>query len=719
MARAIGATSFGPSSRRTSFSIDSPESETSPSFGVVMLLSFIRRACRRRVKSGLASADLSAMTWWYAVPIALACLAVFWLPGWLILTAARVRGLLALALAPAVGAGVLGLSSWLCLPAGVAWGPVPAALGTALFAGTAHLLYQERRRRDREPSRQGGRPSLSARRTDSVRSWNRWGLPVALGVAVAAQVVPVAIGMVRPNRVQNAWDALFHLSAIQSALAEGRVDPSWLALLAAPDRTASFYPHAWHAAASLVPQWAGPLVSLNVATVLPCAVATAIGAAALARELFPAIRHLPALTALVTGMGIPVPLSIALQPGLVPNAFALSLVPGALAAVVRLTRSSDARALELWLVAGLAAAGVGLAHPGALIGLSLVALPWVAVRAWPWIRSGLRSGWGRARVLGAAGALLGAVVLVAANPTSRLVASINHKPPQTANELAMRLLTGNLGEWMSYPIVPVFLGVLACVSLARRPGSRRPVVAFVLTVAAYCAAASSFAILSSLTALWYSEERRVAPLVGVLLAPLAAYGLVVVTRAAVRHVTVPPRIGETGAHVLVAGTVVVLCLVPGVESTTDLAWDTYTQEVAEDPEPFDRVPYLSPAEEQLLTRLPALVGPDDLVLGSSLSGAGHLAALSGGRVVQPYHTTLLSADALYVSEHLPELGDDPRVCEAVRDLGARYVYVDPHPLHSTYWHSAGYGSFTDPPPAGTEVVDRAGDVVVYSLEQCY
>ena len=113
-------------------------------------------------------------------------------------------------------------------------------------------------------------------------------LGAAIAVGVLGQLVPVVVAMGRPDRVLNAWDALFHLSAVQDARAAGRVTPMSLASLAAPDSaTVSFYPHAWHAVTALVPQWSGAMVTVNVASLVPVVLATVVGMAALARAVFP------------------------------------------------------------------------------------------------------------------------------------------------------------------------------------------------------------------------------------------------------------------------------------------------------------------------------------------------------------------------------------------------------------------------------------------------
>jgi len=121
----------------------------------------------------------------------------------------------------------------------------------------------------------------------------------------------------------------------------------------------------------------------------------------------------------------------------------------------------------------------------------------------------------------------------------------------------------------------------------------------------------------------------------------------------------------------------------------------------------------------MIDEVAPLLDHDGLLLGSSLGGAGHLAAITGQPVVQPYHSVPLPPAAEYVSEHLADLRTDPRVCAAVRDLDARYVYVEARPLHSTYWSFVARSVFGTAPPDDDGLLARAGTAAVFTLDECY
>lgn len=611
------------------------------------------------------------------------------------------RGLHVLAVAPAVTAAILGSGALAAPLIGLTWSPWVALGLTAVVAGLAWLLGRGQTWRLVSPDR----------RDASLR---RWVLPAAVVGGTALQLVPLAVGMGRPDRVQNAWDALFHLAAVQQVRAGGGAAPAALNELAGGP--SGYYPHGWHAVAGLVPWWGEPVVAVNVVAFVPCAVATALGVAALARAAFPARVGVPAVAALLVGSGVVLPLAVAVQPGLIPYALGAALLPGVLAMVVDIARGGQRQPVRLVVVV-VAASGVALVHPAAAAALALLALPWVVpagarALARVWTRPSMRAPVALAFVLVVVGS-----VVVLTSPTVRHVASIDHKPDLGLAELLERLVTGDLGEWSAYPLVTTLLALGGATVLASRPDGRPIAVALVLALGTYSAAASSWDVLSTLTALWYSETRRVAPLVGVLVVVVAAWALVEGAHRVVRRIELPRGMGVSTASGAVVLVVVALTTVHGVSNLRAAVADAFDQDMPANPGAFDRKPYLTEAEDAMLARLATELDHDALLLGSSLSGAGHLAALTGQRVVQPYHSTSLGEDVRYVSDHLPDLRTDPVVCALVRRLDARYVYVDPYPLHSTYWSTTYAGSFTEPPPG--RPLDTAGAAAVYPLDACF
>lgn len=660
------------------------------------------------------------MAWWSVLPVAVVLLLVLAAPGAVVLAAAGVPLRDSVALAPAVSVGVVAVAAPLSTATGMPWGALPVGVVTALAAVVAGLAAGRLTRtgllRDRAPVRRSTRSRRRAATATAV-------LVCAVVTGAALQLVPLAVGMGRPDRVQNAWDALFHLSGVQLLRRAGTADPRILSELAAPGEGTT-YPYAWHALTALVPQTAdGALVAVSTAAFLPATLVAVAGVAALTHAVLPHARHAPAVAALLTSGGVAMPLAVAVQPGLIPNALGLALVPGVLASLVRPPVTWRAAVVPITL----AAAGVGTSHPGAFLGLLLLGSPWLALMAWRWVaRDGVRSPCGQRRLLGLSSVVLVGAVALALNPTAQVVAGVMNESSVEPVELARRLVTGDLGEWSVRPLATVALAVLGSAVLLTRRRGRALVVAAAAATLAYAAASSPVDLVSYLTGLWYSEPRRLAPLVGIATVPLAAHGLVVLgslarrlaARAAARVGGPTAVLPATAAGVLVAGLLVV-AVAPGPPATRALADDAFTQVVPDRPEPMDRVPYLTVEEERMVDRLRAELDPTALLLGSSFSGPGHLAALTGQRVVQPYHTHELDDDARLISVDAADLGVDPELCAAVRRAGARYLWVDPYPLHSTYWSTTYPASFRREPGPAARLLDSAGATSVYALDGCY
>jgi len=635
--------------------------------------------------------------------------------GTAVLLAAGARLRDAASAAPAVGTGVVALTAVAAGGLGLPWGVLPVVVGTVACAAAAAVLAGRVRRRGPVTAPPVAEPSPAPVAPRTAR------LTTAAAVLVGSllSLVPLAVAMGRPDRVQNAWDALFHLAAVDLLRTGATVDLRAVSDLASPVDPVT-YPYAWHVVAALAPGGVDPLTAVNVAALVPVVVFGVGGMAALGRSLFPTTPHVGPVTAVLSAAALGAPLAIAIQPGLIPNAYGLALVPGVLAWIVRSERVTTAALVP----AALAVAGIGLSHPGALLGLALLAAPWVAARAARWLlEPGIRSETGQRRLLVLSGAVLCAVlavVLVVGSGTGAAVGGTRVKDPLTAGEVARRLLTGDLGEWPAQPLVVVALAVVGTVVLVVRRQQPTLLAATLLTVAAYVSAASPWPHVSSWTALWYTETRRIAPLVGLTATVVAAYGLVAVARW-VRD-GARRRLPGAVPHVLATSCAVALiavCVVTGVRATHGVASDAFSQDVVEDAPPLSRTPYLTVGEEEMVARLGDVLGPEDLVLGSSFSGAGHLAVLAGTRAVVPYHMTPLGDDAALVDARAGDLGRDPAVCAAVRRIGATHLYVDPHPLHSTYWTREHATGFTTPPGPATRLVDRGGSASLHSLDGCY
>jgi hypothetical protein len=85
-------------------------------------------------------------------------------------------------------------------------------------------------------------------------------------------------------------------------------------------------------------------------------------------------------------------------------------------------------------------------------------------------------------------------------------------------------------------------------------------------------------------------------------------------------------------------------------------------------------------------------------------------------VVFPHITGRWDAPRRYLLEHFGDLGKDPKVCDALERVGAKYVYLDPE----VYAGLDGFAQMTEglTLEGNLELVDRGGTAAVYRITAC-
>lgn len=311
-----------------------------------------------------------------------AVLVLLYAPGTAAVRLLRGSWALALALAPALGLALVGVTSVIAQKVGVAWSLLPWGLAVGVVLGAAALT---RRFGITLPATVLDGPLLSRRHA-------RWAVPaVVLAAALAILPIASAAGW-RPDAVLERWDALYHLSALQWIRESGSASPLTLGAISNSQHIASTYPAAFHALATLVPGAPVPIL-LNGATLAVATVPWILGIALLARAVHPQIAWAPAAAAVLAALipGTPLNEWIHLSP--IPNLTGFAALPGLLAAAVvlwkPLLRGAGARAAVLITVL-LGAGGIGLllTHPNtAVMALLLLAAltGFSAVRERRWV----------------------------------------------------------------------------------------------------------------------------------------------------------------------------------------------------------------------------------------------------------------------------------------------------------------------------------------------
>ena len=632
-------------------------------------------------------------SWPDAVPVLVLGAVVLVGPGLLLCRVAGLRGLLAWACAPpvtvtllSVGAVVTApLAPWTLLTAG-------ACLAVALAPVAAVRAWRSRSARRGAAGDDDGSGAPVA--GGDVAGGRARGLVVpALVLGAAASAASLVGGITSPALVPQRFDAVFHLNAVRSVLDTGNGSTFELGLLTSTTR--GFYPAAWHdlvalvaAAAGLLPtgtgtgaSWDLVPVATNATALLVAGLAWPAGVALLARQLAPG-RPVAVLAATAVCAAFPVFPALMLNWGVVyPTFLSVAVLPAALAAVLRALAALDpvrpgARPRSAGGPAALVVLGVvpgvALAHPTGAAGLAVLAAPSVAATAWRLAHRGWGSPAGRRAVVavGAAAALVvGAVVLAAtASPLVQSVAGFEWPAAATAPQAVGEALLGappqGRGGAAWWGSAAALLGAAV---LASRRRHRAVLAGAALAGALYVVGRSTGS--SVLTALWYNDPVRIAPLVTVVAAPLAGVGIAALADL-LRPVTGGPERARgrraAAAAVVLLGACATALPGSGVAEAQRSLQEAYSSD-SED------APLLDADELALLVALDDLVPPDGVIADDPHDGGALAYALADRRVLFPHLAGGVPPEAELVGEHLDEAGTDPAVCRAARDLGVTHV----------------------------------------------
>jgi hypothetical protein len=622
-----------------------------------------------------------------ALATALLALALLLLPGWLVLRLIRVRGLLALALAPACSTAVLACGAILAQLVGVRWSMLVVAASTAVALAVALAVRR-----------------LTSAGPDSPRTSHADGLLLAVGVLLAA--VPTIAAMPSIDAYLQRWDAVFHLAALRFADETGSVSTLTLGALSYGDGHASIYPAGWHAIGSLLP--GSPTAALAIGATVTAALPWVLGCGVLATELT-RVTARPFLGSGVIGMAgvlaglvTASPMSLWAGWGHVPNAAALAMLPAALALGLRLLRDPSGRpagvvALLVTLL------GIGLTHPNAVLATAVLALP-ACIGAWVRaVRSPAGAGGRGQEVVAPALASVAAVGLLLVFLVTPLAAAVTGytsgevEPPADA---ALEVVTGWYRLWPSTTgvVVAVLAVIGAVIALIQR--RRLPALVLLVSWVVYIDAATGGVL--KISSLWYTSAARLSVVVSTVAVPLAAGALVA---AAARWRV---RLG-TVAVTVAAAVLVVAITAPSISGRVHRTANVFESEPGHPPQ------FVTTGEIEMIAGLPGLL--DGAILGSPFSGASSAYGLVGTPVVFPVAGQVWSADQQLVMEHLEELESgtvSPEVCAALERLDVRYLYQDGQP----YQADPRYDFLDAVEPAGATVIAQGDSARVLELATC-
>jgi hypothetical protein len=354
-------------------------------------------------------------------------------PGFLAVRALGGGRLLALALAPALGAAIAGVGAVIAGKLGVPWSlPVFAVLAAVMIA----IGWCARRLGARLPATvldgrpvarrigAGGVSGATSAESSAAGSSASPGDVTPDGAAMPARrvpggpwwivgavlvaIVPIALAAGGADRVLERWDTLYHLSALERIRETGDASSLVIGTVASTTGQPNPYPGGFHALASLVPLVPIPVL-LNAACLVLAVVPWASGLALLARALWPEISWGP-FAATVVGLLAPAaPWDEWIHLSAIPNMVGFAMLPGVTAAIVALWGAllrevtgqgpGDGPApghgvpgrpvpRHLASVLALVGAGLGLAlmHPNVAVTALLLIAVLSAVTSWPHLR---------------------------------------------------------------------------------------------------------------------------------------------------------------------------------------------------------------------------------------------------------------------------------------------------------------------------------------------
>ncbi|MEO5744894.1 MAG: DUF6541 family protein [Terracoccus sp.] len=642
-----------------------------------------------------------APTWAGMVPAFVVLSAVAFLPGWLVVRALGSRGLEALAVSPALSAGLIATAATAAQRVGVRWGWLPLLLSTVLAMAAAYVLSIGV---SRLVERRTGRAAARLEHTRRLfgRPHPDAALAIAVGVVIAIVTIVPTLG--RPDELVDSPDAVYHLDRIRPFLDTGNFSIA----------NNSFYPNGFHAwiATGLQSGVADVLPGTNVATIVLAAVVWPVGCVALVRHALGTSRlvtyaagfssaALIAFPTLLLGLGV-----------LWPNLMGTALTPGVLALMLQAARSKH---VSQWLGFGASLPGLALVQPNAFVAIGVFALAWLgaarlragALRHASWLRVG--------RDLGLVAVALAVGLYVAPAISARLASTQSYvwtDRVSVADALVEvvggRLLTGSV-LWGPVMLLPI--GIFWIVTRAR---AAIPVLAMWLAaVGLYIIAASSTASWTSLiTGYWYNDKVRLASLA-------AVPGVVIVAAAApaIRAALGPAlrRLPPPGRKPLMAG-VVALLMFPLL--TIGWGYGVRHDTLVGFYRPADPTHViLSDQGRRDLAALAALIPPGEGVVGRPENGSPLMYALFGTDTLYRSIPIPITGDEIIIGTGFDQLSTRSDVCEALARHHVRWAIDSTH----VYWldrPERSSGLFDLANVEGVEPVKTVGAYTLFTITGC-
>lgn len=667
------------------------------------------------------------MSWLEAVPAAL--VAVVWCvaPGVVWLRVLGWHGIACWGGAPVVSVALVAVTAVVSGRLGVPWGPLPVVAATVLGAVVLFGIRAAMRQRPRS----SGGPAAPSRYVAFLRGgsdgpWSRPALLAGLVVTVALGWLTVVLAFGRVDAISPTYDAVHHYSAVAHILTTGDGSSLTLGELTSPGRPTG-YPAAWHDLVALVVLTSGASIpaASNLMAFAAAAVVWPLGCALLTRQVAGpragVLLVAPVLATAFTAM----PWLVMTWGVLWPNLLGLALVPAALAAVVAFVMPADDSALSrssALLLGAVAAPGLSLAHPNAVISLLVLGLSPVAVAAIVSAVRAARAGKRLRTVAGPVGAVAlaaGVLWLLAWSPFLASVRAFDWPASMGARDAVLGVLwNGTNGRPPLYVVsVLVLVGGVFALRHARTawlvPAHLTSAFLYVLAIA------REGDVVTALTGAWYNDSYRLAAMVPITGVPLAAIGVTgtvsglvgVWARRASRPSGSPNMVTVTAAAVTLTAAVLVVAsdgFRVGVHAF--VVAGTYQREATW---------MLQPGQRDFLEAAGRAVPAGEVVAANPWTGNALVYPLTGRETMFPHMSGNWTPEQKLIQERLRDAAVDPSVCRAVRATDLKYAIDGP----VSYWpwdrRSQSFPGLTDLDRApGFEPVLSGGGSTLYRITAC-
>jgi hypothetical protein len=676
------------------------------------------------------------MSWVETIPVIVATLATFFVPGFILALVGRMRGLAAFALAPALSLGLGGVGAVLFGFAGIRWSSWSYLGFSAMVVLALALLARIPLAKNRRQVGAAVEGAIIAQPRESRPSRRMRRFAPLAGVLVAAIVsfAPLRDGMGRPDFPALTWDSVFHHSAIRYIIDTGNGSSLNLGAVATTNGQPGYYPGAWHDLVSLTVGHLPVTVSLNVAALVLGCVIWPLSIAYLARVAFPKLTWLPLLAPIVASGFVAFPARMISYGTVWPAAMGTALVPGLVALILVVTsRSSDSVVrIRLSVVLAIALAGAALCHPTAPIAAVFLSAPFLLQRYGAMVaRSAGRGTKVRAAFLVAVPVVGLALAWIAVMivPRLRSVFFFKTTPVGPATDaIGAAIFDTMLAPLYHGNTEPFWLaGLLALAGLTLTLVLREHrwvSVSWTISVVLYVVAAGEQTALRPLVGFWYSDPVRLGGLVPIFTSLLASYAVLRVIDAAVSLVARRNVKLRRPATAMVASLVVLVGVAALTYPQTDeLRTEERTARLAADY--WEHLEWddglASLAELKFIERMGAELPEDAVVLGDPTSGAALVYSLAEVDTLFRTMSGSWDPDARYLGRNFNRIDTDPRICELLGEYGVTHFYDDDRRYLPDIVHRRDMQGLTiiGVDPEDLRLVDDSGDGArIYEIEAC-